>query len=411
MANQMIILIIFIVCYIAFSWLIAAYITNRLIGSAPATGIKLGSTAMFVVLFFIFAPTAVILRNFGIENRLTDTMLWVGYLGLGFVSFVITFLVIRDMSWAIVFLVCRIKERCSERNKSRLGRLMPDTRRRRFLVNSLNMGIMTASGVLTTYGIPRARQLPDIKTVQVPIPDLPEDLVRFKIVQLTDIHVSATLRRPFVERVVAAVNTLSADVVVFTGDLADGSVARLTPDVEPLAKIKSTFGNFFVTGNHEYYSGAKSWVNKVRDLGFTVLLNEHQIITKKKGKVLLAGVTDYSAGRIMPSHASNPQKAMAGAPPSHVKILLAHQPRSFRAAALAGFDLQISGHTHGGQFFPWNYLVILNQPYVSGLHQHENTWIYVSRGTGYWGPPIRLGASSEITVLELVAAKKSNTTS
>ncbi len=140
-------------------------------------------------------------------------------------------------------------------------------------------------------------------------------------------------------------------------------------------------------------------------LGFTVLLNEHRVLQHGAGRILLAGVTDYTAGQFVKHHATNPEAAISGAPPCEVKILLAHQPRSLYAALPLGFDLQISGHTHGGQFFPWNLLAALGQPYIAGLHQHEKMWIYVSRGTGYWGPPIRLAARSEVTVIRLTAAK------
>jgi predicted MPP superfamily phosphohydrolase len=186
-----------------------------------------------------------------------------------------------------------------------------------------------------------------------------------------------------------------------TGDLVDGSVDQLGYDVAPLAQVQSRSGNFFVTGNHEYYSGVIEWVEEVRRLGFTVLLNEHQVIARGKANLLLAGVTDYRGGNFLTSHRSDPQKALEGAPAADVKILLAHQPKNIFAAARAGYDLQISGHTHGGQFFPWNLLVGFAQPYVYGLHTHENTQIYVSRGTGYWGPPVRVGSPSEITLIAL----------
>jgi predicted MPP superfamily phosphohydrolase len=204
--------------------------------------------------------------------------------------------------------------------------------------------------------------------------------------------------------VVNGVNDLSADVVALTGDLVDGSVKRLAHDVDPLKTIRSRYGNYFVTGNHEYYSGAPDWIRKVRSLGFDVLLNENRLIAHEKGRILLAGVTDYRGGHFFKTHQSDPVKAVSGAAPAHVKILLAHQPKNIYAAAEAGFDLQISGHTHGGQFYPWNLFVGLVQPFVTGLHRYEDTQIYVSGGTGYWGPPLRLGSPSEIALIRLVPA-------
>lgn len=199
-------------------------------------------------------------------------------------------------------------------------------------------------------------------------------------------------------------NSLSPDLIAFTGDLVDGTVGRLSEDVTPLSRLAAPLGAYFVTGNHEYYSGARVWIEEVRRLGLIVLENEHRIVGRGKGRLLVAGVNDFHAGRFYASHASSPAKALIGAGRHHTRILLAHQPRSIFETALAGYHLQLSGHTHGGQYYPWQYLVSLNQPYVSGLHKHRDTWIYISRGTGYWGPPVRLGAPSEITDIRLVAA-------
>jgi uncharacterized protein len=162
---------------------------------------------------------------------------------------------------------------------------------------------------------------------------------------------------------------------------------------------------YFVTGNHEYYSGEAAWSRELRRLGLTVLKNEHVILKHQDSHLVLAGVTDYGAHQFNPQQRSDPQAALHGAPDdAAVKILLAHQPRSATAAASAGFDLQLSGHTHGGQFWPWNLFVPLQQPFTAGLHRLNQLWIYVSRGTGYWGPPKRFGAPSEITRIRLVAS-------
>jgi hypothetical protein len=313
--------------------------------------------------------------------------------------------VIRDLVWLPVIGFNRLKARAVKPVRSR-GKIEPidSPSRRGFLVNSMNYGILAAAALTTGYGVAEAKQTPQVKKVPVAIDNLPPELNGFRIVQITDIHVNPTFRRSSVEEIVAQVNTLEADIVALTGDLVDGSVDQLGYDVAPLARIRSASGNFFVTGNHEYYSGVVEWVEEVKRLGFTVLLNEHQVLSRGRAKLLLAGVTDYRGGNYLPSHQSDPQKALIGAPEAHVKILLAHQPKSIFAAARAGYDLQISGHTHGGQFFPWNLLIGFAQPYVYGLHTHESTQIYVSRGTGYWGPPVRVGSPSEITLLELVSS-------
>ena len=210
-----------------------------------------------------------------------------------------------------------------------------------------------------------------------------------------------TVKRDWIETIARQVEELKPDLLAFTGDLADGSVPHLRDEVAPLADLRAPYGKFFVTGNHEYYSGAEPWVEEVDRMGYRVLLNEHDLISKNGSSILLAGVTDYSGGTFLPHHRSDPAKAVEGAPADTVKILMAHQPRTVYAAALLGFDFILTGHTHGGQFFPWNLVATIGQPYIQGLHNRDGAWVYVSKGTGYWGPPVRLGARSEITVFTL----------
>jgi predicted MPP superfamily phosphohydrolase len=194
---------------------------------------------------------------------------------------------------------------------------------------------------------------------------------------------------------------LHADVLAFTGDLVDGSVPWLRDDVAPLRELSAPYGKFFITGNHEYYSGVGPWVKEASRLGFDVLLNEHRMIRRGTGTVLLGGVTDFSGGEFDRQHESSPARAFENSSDSEVKILLAHQPRTIHAAVEVGVSLQLSGHTHGGQFFPWNHLATVEQPYIVGLHRHHKSWVYVNRGTGYWGPPLRLGIPPEITRVTL----------
>jgi predicted MPP superfamily phosphohydrolase len=201
------------------------------------------------------------------------------------------------------------------------------------------------------------------------------------------------------------VNALRADMVAVTGDLVDGSVQELASHVAPLSALASRHGTFFVTGNHEYYSGVDAWVVELRRLGMQVLMNEHVLLQHDGESLALAGVSDFGAHHFDATQRSDPHAAMAGVPvATMLRVLLAHQPRSAVAAAQAGFHLQLSGHTHGGQFLPWNFLVRLQQPFTAGLNRLQGLWVYTSRGTGYWGPPKRLGAPSEITHLRLVAA-------
>ena len=256
--------------------------------------------------------------------------------------------------------------------------------------------------LVTLLGLYNARKPPRVKTVDVPLKDLPPALHGFRIVQISDMHVGPTIKRPRTKYVVATINKLEADVVAITGDLVDGNVYELSRHVAPLAGLRSRHGTFFVTGNHEYYSGVMPWMKYLPTLGVRVLLNEHVILLHHHVPIVLAGVTDFSAASYETSHRTDVALAITGAPRAAVKILLAHQPRSATAAEAAGFDLQLSGHTHGGQFVPWNFFVRFQQPFTAGLHRVKNMLVYVSRGTGYWGPPKRLGAPAEITLLRLV---------
>ena len=265
---------------------------------------------------------------------------------------------------------------------------------------------------VTAWGYLNARRTATVVRVDIPVPGLPDALHGFSMAQISDIHVGPTIRTAYLQRIVSRVNQLEADLVAITGDLVDGSVHELARHVEPLRHLSSTHGTFFVTGNHEYYSGADAWVAVLRGLGVQVLMNEHVVIhhhhdaqDPARAMLVVAGVTDFGAHHFDESHRSDPHRALADAPLQAVfRLLLAHQPRSAPMAAAAGFDLQLSGHTHGGQFWPWNHFVRLQQPFTAGLHRLQSLWVYTSRGTGYWGPPKRFGAPSEITHLRLVRA-------
>jgi len=347
---------------------------------------------------------AFMMRIFRLYPFWRDSFAWVAYISLGFFSLLFAFLVIFDFFRFIKKIVDSIKNTLIE-SKTGMSTSPADVThlsRRRFISNSINSVFLIFSGIMTIGGIFRARQKPQLEKIRIPIRKFSGGSFEFRIVQISDIHLGPTIKGDFLKRIVDSVNMLDADMVVITGDLVDGTVDELRKDVLPLTDLKSKFGTFFITGNHEYYSGVQPWVRELEGMGITVLLNEHRIIQVNKRKLLVAGVTDYSAERIVKDHKSDPAKAIMGAPECDARILLAHQPRSIFKAAELGFDLMISGHTHGGQYFPWNFFVGLQQPYVKGLHKHGKTWVYVNRGTGYWGPPVRLGVPSEITEILLV---------
>jgi predicted MPP superfamily phosphohydrolase len=268
------------------------------------------------------------------------------------------------------------------------------------------IAVIGVATLATVLGLINARRRARIVEVEIPLADLPADLQGFSIAQISDVHVGPTIKRNYVDAIVEAVNRLDADVIAVTGDMVDGSVPQLAAHVEPLGRLRARHGTYFVTGNHEYYSGEPAWRSEFRRLGMHVLMNEHVVLTHRQAQVIVAGVTDFSAHHFDPRQRSDPSAALQGAPASAaVRILLAHQPRSAIAAAAAGFDLQLSGHTHGGQFWPWIHFVRFQQPFTAGLHRLQNLWVYTSRGTGYWGPPKRFGAPSEITRNRLVAAR------
>jgi predicted MPP superfamily phosphohydrolase len=363
--------------------LLHAYIGMRVLPDLPvAPAINMLGVA-WLVASFILVPAG--LFSHVIQRQpLSDRISWAGMFAMGMFSSLLMLTLLRD----VVLLVAAI-----------LHAQTPA------LLSWSATAVALLTGMVTLIGFINARRVAKVVDVEVPIADLPDSLRGFTIAQISDIHVGPTIKHGYLDAIVNAVNALDADVVAITGDLVDGSVAHLAPHTAPLARLKARHGAYFVTGNHEYYSNAHAWIPELRRLGLTVLLNEHVVLKHENASVLLAGVTDYTAHYFDESHRSDPHAALAGAPAKvAVKVLLAHQPRTAAAAADAGFDLQLSGHTHGGQFFPWNLAVPLQQPYVAGLNRLHKLWVYTSRGTGYWGPPKRFGAPSEITRVRLVPA-------
>jgi predicted MPP superfamily phosphohydrolase len=217
-------------------------------------------------------------------------------------------------------------------------------------------------------------------------------------VQWSDVHIGPTIRRPFVQRLVEKTNALNADAIAITGDLVDGPLDALREQITPMADLRARDGVFYVTGNHEYYWRASEWIPALEAQGLDFLKNEHRVIVRGDAKLVMAGITD-PMGRY--THKQDPQRALAGAPDGAIKVLLSHRPQAAQQAAVLGVHLQLSGHTHGGQFFPFNLFIKHFQPIVAGLHRVGKTWLYVNRGTGYWGPPSRLMVGGELTVIRV----------
>jgi hypothetical protein len=309
---------------------------------------------------------------------------WVVFTWLGFALYLLLLAALSDAGRGIAALA---------------GLLPQDPDRRQVLSRAIAAAVAGTAAFVGIGGLANASGF-DIRRVRVPLARLPRSASGYSIVQLTDVHVGPTLGREFIERIVAETNALAPDLIVITGDLVDGSVEHLREHVAPLRDLKARDGVFFVTGNHEYYSGVDEWIAHLTTLGIRVLRNERVSIGGSDG-FDLAGVDDWSGASFGHGHGPNLSRALEGRDRGRVLILLAHQPRQIYEAAHADVDLQLSGHTHGGQLFPFGLFVRLQQPYVSGFHMHEGTGIYVSNGTGYWGPPMRVGAPAEITHIEL----------
>jgi len=295
----------------------------------------------------------------------------------------------------------------SRRAASRPEGGAPINPERRLALTRMTAAVTTLGSASVAAGaVSTALDAPDLVEVDVHIDRLPAEFDGYTLVQLSDIHVGPTIGQAFTEHLVSRVDPLAPDAVVITGDLVDGSVPRLIEAVRPLSRFRARDGIFFCTGNHEFYSGADAWCEALDGLGIKVLRNARHAIERPGaggGTVALdlVGVDDWGgAGR--GGAQFDLKRAVEGRDPDRVGVLLCHQPKGVDAAAEAGLDLVLSGHTHGGQIWPYGYLVALVQPYVQGLHRHTaRTWIYVNPGTGYWGPPMRVKIRAEITRITL----------
>lgn len=364
------------------------YVWARLVRDAalPAPWSRIATIAL-IVLFVLLMTGLTLVRV--LPRAIKAPYFWVVYGWLGVLFFMVMALGLTDLLRVVTL---------------RAQGVALDDPERRQAISRLFAGAAAVLGVGTSaVGAVSALSPVAVKRVRVVLDKLTASASGTRIVQLTDVHVGPTIGRGFIEDVVARVNALDPDVVAITGDLVDGSVAELAEHVAPLAKLEAKHGVYFVTGNHEYYSGATSWIAHLETLGIKVLRNERVRIGGSEG-FDLAGIDDHSSEGLVPGHGSDLAKALDGRDSARACVLLAHQPRGIELADEMGVDLQLSGHTHGGQVFPWNFAVRLQQPFVAGLHKLARAQIYVSCGTGYWGPPMRVGAPAEITEIEIVRA-------
>ena len=363
------------------------YIGARVIGGAGLQGRAL--IAAWIALCLLFASIPIgLLSSRSFPPWIARPIRAVSHVWIGLFGLALSAVVITD---AIRFLVDLFGASPAERVK--LGEIQA-------------VAVIAIVGLAGTIGFRTARGPARLESIRFPLMRLGSAFDGFRIVQLSDLHITDRQDPKMLALLIEQVNALEPDLIAITGDLIDGGVDDLRPHVAPLANLRAKEGVFFVTGNHEYYHGADDWLDEVRRLGIIVLQNEHRVLRRGAHGLVVAGVTDYNGGQFHPSHESRPDLAFAGAPQSFPRILLAHQPRTARHAAKERVDLQLSGHTHGGQIFPFMFFVRMQQPVVSGLKKLYGLWVYTSRGTGYWGPPLRVGPAPEITEIQLVASSE-----
>jgi len=262
--------------------------------------------------------------------------------------------------------------------------------------------LLGASFLLALWGRQEATNRAVLRHIRIPTAGLHPGLEGLRIVQISDLHISHSLGEDHVTRLVEQVQELKPDLIAITGDLVDGPLHALRTSVAPLAGLNAPLGVHYVTGNHEYFWGVRGWLTELESLGFEMLTNQYRSLDHQGAKLLVLGVNDFAAGRFGSEEGPNLDAAVLGAPRSDFTLFLAHQPQAFAMAETAGADLFLAGHTHGGQFFPFQALVGLFHRYFRGLYRHsDKLWVYIHSGSGYWGPPSRLGVPPEIALLVL----------
>ena len=349
----------------------------------------------FFVAAAVGTPVAAILSRGRTHTLPGQIAIWSAYVWLGVMFLLFTAVFASDAGRLMVTIARRIT-----------GNGSVDADRRTFIARIMATAIAAIVSGASVLAVRSALGPVDVRRVRVRLARLPRGQHGLTIAQITDLHVGPTIGREIVEDVVNRTNALAPDIIAITGDLVDGSVNDLREAVAPLANLRARHGVFFVTGNHEYFSGADAWLKELPRLGIRVLGNERVSIGDGDAVFDLAGIDDRTAqryGGLSPEAAL--ARALDGRDPKRELVLLAHQPRSMLDAAPFGVGLQISGHTHGGQIWPFGYLVRLQQGFWPGLQRHGDAQLYVSRGTGYWGPPMRLAEPAEITHLTLESAQ------
>jgi predicted MPP superfamily phosphohydrolase len=370
--------VLWTVLSLSVSGLLHYYVWLRLVRRAQLPRFVYGVLTVLVVVMWLSIPITTSSRMWA--PAFASAFSWIAIPWMAFVAFC-----------AMALLVLEIPRRV----------VKTDPSRRLFLARVTGGTAAVVAGASVVRGVASARGEHDVVDVEVKLPKLPKHLDGFSIVQLSDLHTGLTIDRDFVQRVVDRTNALSPDLIALTGDLVDGPVPDIRDDVAPLAQLRAKHGVFAITGNHEYYAGVEPWVAEITRLGARYL--RYEMVTIADG-FDLAGIDDHSAPDRRTKLAGF-DVTMAARDRSRPLVVLAHQPRQIERTAKWSPDLQLSGHTHGGQIWPWHYIVRLQQSgYLAGRYQVNETQLYVTRGCGYWGPPVRLLAPLEITRVILRAA-------
>tara|TARA_B100001123_G_C15297882_1_gene1019904 strand:- start:698 stop:1855 length:1158 start_codon:yes stop_codon:yes gene_type:complete len=381
----------FVTVVIVVLLLIHGYVAWRII---PIIGISFfqSMVAYSVIFLLSLMPLLpILLRIGGSESKLIDRISFLGYTSLGFFTLSFIIFITKDFIFQLYPLI-----------EGLFHTKQPvDYSKRDFLKKSVSIAMIGLAGTGTGFGFYSSRKGPTVINQDIFLESLPTGFENFTIAQISDLHVGPTIKRSYVENVFEKIAFQNPDLIVITGDLVDGSVKYLSPELEPFKDMIAPYGTYFVTGNHEYYSGVEPWLDETDRLGMKNLINTNEIISKSGDEIAIAGITDLNAHQINISHKSDPELALGSLPKDLTKIVLAHQPNSIHAVHKVGADLQLSGHTHGGQFWPFTYPVKLASTYLAGYYDHFGTKIYVNRGTGYWGPPLRIGVPAEITMISL----------
>jgi predicted MPP superfamily phosphohydrolase len=359
--------------------LVHYYLWKRLVGDTLPAGRARRAGTVVAVLFAVLVPATLI----GVRSGAVEWLAWPGYLWLALMFYLLITLAVLELPRFGVRLWWR-----SHPHESDPGRRLLLARG-----TAIVAGLTAAS--ITGYGMKTALGPPQLDRVQLPLRKLPRAMDGTRLAVVSDIHLGPLTGTRHAGRIVDLINSVQADIVCVVGDLVDGTVAELGRFATPLADIESRYGAYFVTGNHEYYSGYAPWVEEVAQLGVKPLRNERVEINGLD----LAGVNDLGGAQY--GDAPDFAKALGDRDATRPVVLMAHQPVAARQAAPFGVDLQVSGHTHGGQMAPFNLLVKLQQPVVSGYGDVDGVPVFVTNGAGTWGPPVRVGAPPQVTVIEL----------